>query len=356
MLKRAILAATMLGSAIAAGVAGAASPDRPIQLHIYSATDTWAIAPLIAQFEREHPLIDIDYVEFDTTPLFKAVLDNRGNDAFQADVVISSAADLQVKLVNMGLAHPFVSSHRGEIPKWAQWRNELYGFTYEPAVIIYNTEAFRGRSLPKTHSELASFLRDNADFFDGRIGTYDIRLSGIGYLYAAQDAIQGYQTFRLTESLGRARAKTFCCTSEMLEHVASGDLVLSYNVIGSYALAATQRDARIGVHVLTDYTLVMSRSAFILKSSKHIDEAEEFIDYLLSQKGQTSIARDSSLIPIHPLARRKHGAFGNLENGQSSFIPIKLGTGLLAYLDAMKKKIFIDDWETAMVPRPLSSH
>jgi len=334
----------------------ASAADGRTRLHVYSATDTWAVSPLIEQFEREHPLIDIVYTEFDTTPLFNTVLENRDNANFEADVVISSAMDLQAKLVNMGLAHSFVSAHRDEIPKWAQWRNELYGFTYEPAAIVYNIEAFRNRRLPKTHSELASLLRDNAGFFDGRVGTYDIRLSGIGYLYASRDAIQGYQTFRLTESFGRARTKTFRRTSAMVERVADGDLVLGYNVISSYALAAAEQDSRFGVHFLTDYTLVMSRSAFIFKASKHKAEAVEFIEYLLSTPGQMSIARNSSLIPILPSARKEHPAFKDMENSHNSFIPIKLGTGLLAYLDAMKKKTFIEDWETAMVPRPLSNH
>ena len=352
MRKLVAIVMVVLAGSMATGMA--ASPDNRTQIHIYSSTDTWAVAPLIELFQRQHPSIDIDYVEIDTTPLFNTVLENRNNPAFEVDIVISSAMDLQVKLVNMGLAYSFVSSHRDQIPKWAQWRNELYGFTYEPAVVVYNINAFRSRTLPETHSDLASSLRDNSVFFNGRIGTFDARRSGIGYLFATQDVIQGYQTFRLAESFGRAKTQVFPHSSDMLERVANGDLVLGYNVIGSYALAAARRDRRIGVHFLSDYTLVMSRSAFILKTSQHKSEAVEFMEFLLSREGQSSIAQNSSLIPIYPSAYEGDSLLKDLQTSHRSFIPIKLGIGLLAYLDTEKKRNFLQDWEAAMALPPTS--
>ena len=333
--------------------AGQATAEGRTQLHIYSATDTWAVAPLIELFGQQHPAIGIDYVEFDTLPLFKSILDNRDDPAFEADIVISPAMDLQVKLVNMGLAFPFAWDDRDGIPKWARWRDELFGFTFEPAAVVYNVDAFRGRKLPETHSDLAGSLRDFSDFFNGRIGTFDARISGIGYLFATQDVVQGYQTFRLTESFGRARAKVYPHTNEMLEPLARGDLVLCYNVIGSYAMAAAQRDPRIGVHFLSDYTLVMSRSAFILKTSRHKSEAVEFMKFLLSKEGQSSIARNSSLIPIDLSGVPEDSPLKGLDTNRLSFIPIKLGTGLLAYLDTVKKRNFLHDWESAMALPPL---
>ena len=44
-----------------------------------------------------------------------------------------------------------------------------------------------------------------------------------------------------------------------------------------------------------------------------------------------------------------------LDTNRLSFIPIKLGTGLLAYLDTVKKRNFLNDWESAMALPPLSN-
>ena len=142
-------------------------------------------------------------------------------------------------------------------------------------------------------------------------------------------------------------------TKEMLEPLARGDLALCYNVIGSYAMAAAQRDPRIGVHFLSDYTLVMSRSAFILKTSRHKSEAIEFMKFLLSKEGQSSIARNSSLIPIDLSGVPEDSPLKGFDTNRLSFIPIKLGTGLLAYLDTVKKRNFLHDWESAMALPPL---
>ncbi|MEQ9245684.1 MAG: substrate-binding domain-containing protein [Nitratireductor sp.] len=83
---------------------------------------------LIRQFEVSTPGVRVEYTEFNTSELYPEI--RRGDSP--ADVVISSAMDLQAKLVNSGLAHAFRPANAGNVPAWAQWRDEPYGFTFEP--------------------------------------------------------------------------------------------------------------------------------------------------------------------------------------------------------------------------------
>jgi hypothetical protein len=76
--------------------------------------------------------------------------------------------------------------------------------------MVYDTQAIAADELPASHRDLATFVRENEDRFRGRIGTYDIGESGIGYLYATQDGLQGQQILRLFEVLGRTELKTYC--------------------------------------------------------------------------------------------------------------------------------------------------
>lgn len=62
------------------------------------------------------------------------------------------------------------------------------GFTTEPAAIVLNTVAFDQLPVPATRQDLIEVLRTNADTFIGKVGTYDVRQSGLGYLFATQDA------------------------------------------------------------------------------------------------------------------------------------------------------------------------
>ena len=238
----ALLLATLCAGALAPGSEAVAE-----SLVVWSATDTEAVAAVIERFEERVPGVTVDYREFQTVELHARTLEAAVSGTSLPDVVVSSAMDLQVDLVNRGLARAFEPAGTVEVPDWARWRGELRGFTREPAAIVYHREAWSERTLPATHLGLADAIRDGGAFLDARIGTYDVRASGIGYLFATQDATQGQQYQRLTESLGRSGARVYCCTSAMIEAVASGELVTALiNVIGSYASSlAAAADPRI---------------------------------------------------------------------------------------------------------------
>ena len=346
----AISAAPLAALVLCAGALAVGPEARAETLLVWSATDTDAVAAVIERFEERVPGTDVDYREFQTVELHERVLAAAEGEGVLPDVVLSSAMDLQVDLVNRGLARAFELEDAVEVPDCARWRDELRGFTREPAAIVHDRAAWVGRALPTTHLALADAIRDGGAFLDGRIGTYDVRASGIGYLFATQDATQGQQFQRLTESLGRARARVYCCTSVMIDAVASGELVMAINVIGSYALAATEDDPRIGVHFLDDYNLVMSRTAFVPAGAARPALGERFVGFLLSAEGQRAIAERSALLPIAEAAPPSELARPFDALAEADFLPIRLGPGLLTWLDRLKRARFVEAWEASMLP------
>ncbi len=319
----------------------------PQSLVIYSATDTLAIQPIIDAFIQRNPGIKIRYQEFQTTDLYNTMTALPKNR--MPDLVISSAMDLQIRLVNDGFAQTFSSPNTENLPSWANWRNEAFGFTYEPVVMVYNKAAFKNKPIPDTHEALATALRTDDKFYKNSVGTYDIRSSGVGYLFAAQDEILSSISGRLKESFGRASTRVYCCTSEILDAIATGQLVLGYNLLGSYALDRARKDNRIGVIMPDDYTLVMSRVAFITKEAKNPATANAFLDFLLSQEGQALISSKSGLIAIDP---RIDGDFSisSIQAGKPlKFVPIKLGPALMVYLDQLKRRRFLTEWSNALL-------
>ncbi|MDP5085512.1 MAG: extracellular solute-binding protein [Yoonia sp.] len=331
-------------AALLLGLSGTGTADAQT-ITVFSATDTPAMAPVIAEFEALNPSIKIVYEEYQTVSLHEAMLAGA-----TPDVVISSAMDLQVDLVNRGIARRLDIAESADLPDWATWRSELFGFTFEPAVIVYNRAAFDTGRLPKEHRELANFIRDNETVLSQRIGIYDLRGSGIGYLFATQDAVQGLQAQRTTEVLGRTGVRTFCCTSEMIAATAAGEISIAINVIGSYAMSLAAQDPRLGVHFLSDYNLVMARSAFVPKAAEHAAAAERFVRFLLSEEGQRAIATRSQLIPIRSVDDVDTWTLSQLRAQAGSFLPIRFGPGLLTYLDALKKENFLEGWEASVRP------
>jgi iron(III) transport system substrate-binding protein len=140
--------------------------------------------------------------------------------------------------------------------------------------------------------------------------------------------------WRLAEALGHNRVRIEPTTSAMLDLIASGEAVLGYNMLGSYALRRARKDAAIGIVQPRDYTLVLSRIAFISRGARHPNAARLWIDHVLSERGQRILADDALV-----------GARDAL--GQA-FRPLALGAGLMAYLDQYKHRQFVAQWRAAI--------
>ena len=339
------LMALILVSVLLAAPSGPASAR---ELVIHAATDPGAMQPLVRAFGEQNPGWTITYREFQTVDLYESVLESAPET--EADVIISSAMDLQVDLVNRGLARTLRIPTAILPPDWARWRSQLFGYTWEPAAIIYDRRVIDDEDLPTSHRDLASFIRENESKLMGEVGTYDLPRSGIGYLFATQDTIQSVQAQRLNEVLARAGAKSFCCTSEMLDAIATGRLSMALNVIGSYAMKSEAKPGyeNIGVHFLQDYNLVMSRTAWVPKTASEPEMAERFVTFLLSAEGQSIINLKTPLIPLPWAQEEPLGLKAVRPVGNASFLPIRLGPGLLTFLDQIKRDEFLNSWMSSL--------
>lgn len=316
-------------------------------LSIHAATDLYAVAPLISDFQQMSPGTTIDMVEYVTNDLFAAAAKACAEGRPLGDIYLSSSVDQLVKLANDGCAQRVDGPNLTHAARWANWRDEVFGFTYEPIVMVYNRDGVPAGDVPRTHIELAELLRREAKY-RGKVGTYDIRLSGIGYLLAFNDARQTTTTYgRLLESLGRAQVVVRCCTSEILDELAAGRLLIGYNMLGSYAYERVRRGEPLGIVMPADYTLVLSRGAMVPTQSTAPGVAARFLDYLLSARGQ-SVGQAQSFF------FGSDGATpGGIEgpNVVTSGVarPITVGPTLLAVQDAARRKRFLDDWTQSMI-------
>ena len=160
------------------------------QLRIHGTTDIEVFAVVIADYQRLHPGTEVVYEDIITQDLYARYLHDRAGPA-SPDLLISSGMDLQTRLVNDGHALPHRSAQTAALPGWAQWRNEAFGISYEPVVMVYNTRAMPAAKVPHTRRQLLDRLRAEGAPLRGKVGTYDIERSSVGYLLATQDAQRG---------------------------------------------------------------------------------------------------------------------------------------------------------------------
>ncbi len=302
-----------------------AAADGP-RLRIISSTDTALFAPLIEGFLTQNPDVSVEYLVTGTADLNARM--RAAPEAF--DIVISSAMDLQLKLANDGFAMPLENMPGSD---WAQWHDSLFAFTQEPAAIVINRAAFAGYPVPQTRQELIEALRARPEAFRGKVGTYDIRQSGLGYLFATQDARASETFWRLMEVMGGLDLRLYCCSGDMIDDLTSGSIAVAYNVLGSYATARVEGKEALEVILPSDFQTTMMRTAMVVKNTQYPAAAEAFVRHL--------IVAGPELAPLPLLTSQQ----------EQEAAVITLEPALLTYLDTLKRKKFLTAWEDAVIQK-----
>ncbi|CUB02176.1 ABC transporter substrate-binding protein [Marinomonas fungiae] len=317
----------------------------PRVLFINSTLDMTSFQPLLERFVALYPDVRIGYVDVNTLELYYRTVSEVNRPT--ASLILSSAMDLQLKLVNDGFTQAYRSDETSRLAKRAKWRDEVFAFSYEPVVMMVNKNAFVGGQLPEDRQSLLSYIRQNDEQVAGRMGTYDIRTSGVGYLLASQDARQADATWgRLLEAFGSHGVKTYCCSSDIIDDVASGELLVGYNLLGSYAAQRANEDPNLEMIIPKDYTLMLMRTAVIPKHAANPQDAGRFLDFLLSDEGQTLMTSEELLYPIRPNLNDAHFA---MPLGPTRTIrTVDLDQQLLVGRDLVKQRRFIRNWELAL--------
>ncbi len=310
-------------------------------LRVVGTTDIAAFAPLLEEFVGANPAIAVAYEQWGSNDLAASVARACAGEAGSPDMVISSAVDLQVRLVNEGCAQAWRSPLTAALPATQRWRDELFGITREPAVMVYNRDLVPPSEAPQSRFDLIDLLRPDNTRYAGRVATYDIEASGLGYLFAFVDAQQATTFGALFEAFGRSGAVATCCSAEIIDGVADGRYLIAYNVLGSYAIAAAERDRRLAVVAPSDYTLVLSRAALIPKDAPNAADAGRLLDYILSPAGQAALSRARLVVPLDG----KDGSlFEDADGAGSTLRAIPLSPALMVGLDAHKRRLFIERW------------
>lgn len=309
--------------------------DPTSTISIISTADAELFSPIVRSFQTANPNVAVDYIVTGSQEIMTAIVEER--ETF--DLVVSSAMDLQTKLANDGFARSYQSSTTEQLPDWGRWRNSVFAFTQEPAAIVLSRTAFGSLNTPNSREELLEAIRAQPERFEGRIGTYDIRASGLGYLFATQDSRTSDRYWRFIEVLGNIGTQLYTASSDMIDDVATGNILVAYNVLGSYAAARADVEDDIIIVEPKDYTTVMLRSALLMNDGASPEDAELFLDHLLD------LAWSKPKAPSFLFPNKTEE-----EVDQATHIrPIKLGPGLLVHLDNLKRTRFIKDWEASLV-------
>jgi iron(III) transport system substrate-binding protein len=322
--------------------------DAPV-VRVYSSLDANISQPLVAAFQDMHPGIAVEYSELQTLDIYERVISESDRGEGTADLALSSAMDLQMKLANDGYARRVATDGAQELPRWANWRDTAFGLTWEPAVMVYHKPSFGPAGPPNTRGELLTMLQERSDEMFGRIATYDIERAGVGMLFLARDIEHYRDVWGLVDAMGVAGVKLYSTSSAILERVSDGRFALGYNILGSYAAGWQRNHPDLGIVLPRDYCVVMSRVALVPAKARSPELGRLFLEFLLSREGQETLARESGIPAIHP---EVGGRPQSLEPGEGVQLrPVPLSPALLVYLDQVKRARLTRRWNDALKPQ-----
>lgn len=305
---------------------------------VLSTTDVAAVAHVMDRFVEIHPGLRLRYLQAASTEIAAAV----ESGTARADLVVSSAMGLQVKLVNDGFARSLAVDAPG-LPDWARWRDQLFGVGLEPVVALMSRSALGDLPAPTTRRDLTALLREHPDRFDGRIGAYDPEISGVGYFLLAQDARKSEGFWRLAEVMGRLNTRLYCCAGEIIQDLRAGRLALAYNVVASYVGRSVPDDPDVLRLELADYTLAILRTGFVPRDAPDPEGGAALLAWLLTPEAQRLISPLSGI-------KLLEGPGGHPETPPAPahlrIVPIDVG--LLVDEDRARRGSLLAEWAAAM--------
>ncbi|NRR29530.1 ABC transporter substrate-binding protein [Oxalobacteraceae bacterium] len=317
------------------------------KLVVYGATDSKATQPLIKDFSALYPGITVEYNDMNSTEVYNRFISEIAAGGNTADVMWSSAMDLQMRLASDGYALKYKSVEAPKIPGWAMWDDQAYGSTFEPAAFVYNKRLVDAKEVPQNHADFAKIIQTPK--FKDKVTTYDIEKSGVGFMFMTQDARENTKFLELENAFGVAKVRVQSSTGTMMERISSGENLIGYNILGSYALVRAKTDPSIGVVLPKDYTLILSRVLFINKAAKNVNAAKLWLDYMLSHRGQTIIANESKLYAIRADVTGETTSADLIKQiGKDNVKPVPVHPIILQFLGPAKRMAFLKQWkETA---------
>lgn len=310
-------------------------------LRIDVATGLLNAEDLMNYFKRMHPNIALDLRRASSRELHLSFMQEISNGQPTADIIISPAMDLQFKLINDGFAQTYVSPEKAHLPDWAVWKDQAYAISADPLVFAYNKKLVPPEDVPQSHHEFTDLLRRKGNLYQGKVASYDPERSGTGYLYYTQDLLLSRDTLDFVQAVGRTQPKLYVAGSDVRNKVSAGEHWLAYNMVKSYMMVREDLHPDVAIVYPSDYTLMVLRIAFIPKTARHPAAGKLFLDFLLSQAGQTLMAQEL-MLPT------RNGVAPVGETPSAEVVRrIHFGPALLANLDEFRRRRVLYEWRRA---------
>ena len=289
----------LLGSALAASGCGG---DREA-LTIYSGRTEDLVGPLLEQFAEEQDVpIDVRYGD---TPQLALLLAEEG-DRTPADVFWGQSPGATAYLAERGLLAPLSRATLDLVnPRFEDHEGLWTGTSGRQRVLVYNSDEVPEADLPQSVTELTQ------PQYRGRVGVAPTNGSFQDFVTAMRDIEGEEATAAWLRGMADNGTRTYANNNAIVEAAGRGEIDMGL-VNHYYNHRFLEEDPSLPTrnHRFEDGDiggLVIPSSASVLAASDKKEEAEAFIQFLLSEQAQEYFAAETF---EYPLARDVPAAEG----------------------------------------------
>ena len=270
-----LLLATAALAGCGGGDGGGSGP-----LTVYSGREEELVAPLFEKFTAATG-IDVEVRYGDSAELAATIAEEGGNSPadvfFAQDPGSLGAVDAQLEQLPAETLDRVASRFRDAEGRWV-------GTSGRVRVLVYNTDRLSQADLP------ASVLELTQPEWKDRVGIAPTNASFQAFVTAMRLSLGDDGAREWLEGMKRNGARTYEKNAPIVEAVAAGEI--DVGLVNHYYLALVkeeQPDAPIANHLFRDGdpgTLVSVAGAGVLATSDQRDDAEVFVEFLLSDDAQ----------------------------------------------------------------------
>ncbi|WP_107838911.1 ABC transporter substrate-binding protein [Metasolibacillus meyeri] len=263
----------------------AAEPSTTVT--VYSAGPDGLAANIQEAFEQETG-IKVEMFQ-GTTGKILSRLEAEKNNPIADVVVLASVASMDgLKEANQLQSYKEAKNADKMNAEWSDGDGYYYGYSASALGIVYNTK--NAETAPKEWADLAQSQWQN------KINIPDPSLSGsaVDFLFGYTEADgAAWDTMAQWQSNG---LQVNGANKEALDAVITGEKDVTIAGVDYMAYKAKASGEPVDIVYPASGTVVSPRAVGIMKEAKHVDAAQAYVDFLLSDEGQALVA-DAYLLP-----------------------------------------------------------
>jgi iron(III) transport system substrate-binding protein len=270
-------------------------------LVFYGTLGVDASRPLLEKFRQAHPYISIGHYRSGSTGIYNRVVNEARAGKHEVDIIENSAGPVS-DLIRGGLVDPYRSPETDAIrSEFIDSRHLWSAYHYLVVGLAYNKNLVKAREVPKTYADLLlprwkgrkmSLDRDAGDIFGGLLDSWGEK--------------EGIEYFRRLAKQDILIRSGFTLQAQLL---AAGEVELVPWSHAQRPLLMADSGAPLGV-VFLQPVLSKAQVLLLARRSPHPHAAALFIDWALSEEGQTFVGIDLVRSPVRIGQKQKYMELG----------------------------------------------